>query len=532
MRATTYKLFTLALSALPLFGANFTVTDTSDSPSDPGSLRYAINNLAAMNITNITFSVTGTISLTGGQFEIPSGVNVAITGPGPNAFNLIIDGGGASRIFQIDSGATATLKLLTIQNGSAPSGTNGGGILNNGHLTVIDSIISNNQASLAGQSGGGIFNGGVVTVDHSTVSGNTASSGGGIEVAAGSTATFTNSTLYGNTALAVFPAGGGAAVDCEGNCTVTFNSSTLGPNTPTGTFMLRTLGAPNPVIQMNDTLIVGGGIVIKGGPSPVFTSNQHNFSNALDVWCTGTDSCGDSTLTLGPLQDNGGPTPTAALLSGDAIDAIPIASCPLDDQRHFPRPDNGPVACDAGAYESGVVNFSLLSGNNSFTGNQTVDGTVNATLFVGNGSGLTGVNAATATTASSLGGIPAASYARLDIGNALNGNQTITGNVSISGALTVGGATPIVGLSASFNPNFPALKAFACATATFTLTGAGDGDPLALGVPNERMVGGATVLYTAWVSSANTVTIQACNINPTVAQKTAGSGAIRVVDLK
>src|SRR5262249_10583702 len=73
---------------------------------------------------------------------------------------------------------------------------------------------------------------------------------------------------------------------------------------------------------------------------------------------------------LGPLQDNGGPTPTHALLRGSpAIDRIPTTACTYDhdgdpttpeitltkDQRGGARPREGdgapPAACDVGAYE-------------------------------------------------------------------------------------------------------------------------------------------------------------------------------------
>src|SRR5439155_790888 len=60
-----------------------------------------------------------------------------------------------------------------------------------------------------------------------------------------------------------------------------------------------------------------------------------------------------------PLQDNGGPTPTHALLPGSpAIDADG-SDCPppATDQRGFPRPvdgnDDGVATCDIGAYELG-----------------------------------------------------------------------------------------------------------------------------------------------------------------------------------
>jgi hypothetical protein len=56
-----------------------------------------------------------------------------------------------------------------------------------------------------------------------------------------------------------------------------------------------------------------------------------------------------------------GPTQTIALLaSSPAIDAIPLADCIdqasppnpiITDQRLFPRPDAGDLACDIGAYE-------------------------------------------------------------------------------------------------------------------------------------------------------------------------------------
>ena len=53
---------------------------------------------------------------------------------------------------------------------------------------------------------------------------------------------------------------------------------------------------------------------------------------------------------LGPLQDNGGPTQTHALLAGSpAIDAALLANCPATDQRGVSRPQ-GP-GCDIGAFE-------------------------------------------------------------------------------------------------------------------------------------------------------------------------------------
>ena len=202
--------------------------------------------------------------------------------------------------------------------------------------------------------------------------------------------------------------------------------------------------------------------------------------------------------------------------------------------------------------------YAMLNGHNTFNGNQIVNGLVSATNFTGNGSGLTSINpaniamgmanisilgnAATATSAmtatlansaldatnaDNLGGVPAASFARLDIGNAFTGNQSVTGNDTIAGSVSIGNGTAITQhLSALFNPSFPALSKGTCATASFPYNGVNDGDTTALGVPNARAAGPGNFVYTAWASSANTITIQGCNVG--TSQKNAGSGSIRV----
>jgi uncharacterized repeat protein (TIGR03803 family) len=127
-----------------------------------------------------------------------------------------------------------------------------------------------------------------------------------------------------------------------------------------------------------------------------------------------------------------------------------------------------------------------------------------------------------------------AGKAKLSGGNGFTGDQTITGNESVSGNLGVAGTMTLGGggtaitkhLSAVFNPGFPGLKSLSCATLTFTLVGVSDGDTTALGVANARMAGGS-LIYTAWVSAADTITIQACNVGQTQ-QKNPGTGNIRV----
>ena len=208
--------------------------------------------------------------------------------------------------------------------------------------------------------------------------------------------------------------------------------------------------------------------------------------------------------------------------------------------------------------------YSQINGGNSFTGNQSVNGNVTATNFIGNGSGLTGVAAVTANTANfanaantantagfatnagiaanalALGGISFNNYARLDVGNNFTGNQFVLGDLSIAGnfhdsasatvggSLTIGGGTAITEhLSATYSVSLPVIFPLSCAKLpAVALPGASDGDTVALGVKNALTHGGILTFF-AWVSSANEITMKACNsqIGPV---STPITGTIRV----
>ena len=131
------------LSAQAAYATTLTVTDTSDNPSDSGSLRYAINT--AVNGDQIVFAsdLTGTIVLTHG----PLAVNSDVTVSGPGIGLLTISGNNASSVFTIGSGATVTLSSLSINNGT---GVNAGGIYNAGALSVNYCIFTSNHGALGG----------------------------------------------------------------------------------------------------------------------------------------------------------------------------------------------------------------------------------------------------------------------------------------------------------------------------------------------------------------------------------------------
>src|SRR5262249_28958027 len=127
-------------------------------------------------------------------------------------------------VFTIDTGTQVSITGLTIEDGNA--GNNyGGGINNNGTLTVTNCTLLDNSS---GWGGGGIFNGSTLIVSNSTLSGNSASPGGGIENLG--KLTVSNSTLSGNSG----DGGGIENLDFDTgaalvvNCTLAGNSASFG----------------------------------------------------------------------------------------------------------------------------------------------------------------------------------------------------------------------------------------------------------------------------------------------------------------
>jgi hypothetical protein len=284
-------------------------------------------------------------------------------------------------VFVVSSAVTASISGLTIQHGKASvpypgddTRFDGGGIINDGTLTVTNSTLSDNTAI----EGGGIYNGGTLTVTNSTLSGNSASNqGGGIfndvtltvanstlsanntsdgggGVYNNGTATVTNSTLSANSAAI----GGGGGVYNNGPLTVT--NSTISGNRAIFGGGIRTDGG---TVTLTDT-IVAGNTATDGGPDlgGYASTGGHNlFGTTADVSITlGPSDLVNPTPLLAPLGSNGGPTRTIALLPGSpAIDAGSDAACAAapvggKDQRGIARPLG--AHCDIGAFEYQVVN--------------------------------------------------------------------------------------------------------------------------------------------------------------------------------
>jgi hypothetical protein len=197
-----------------------TVTNCNDSGT--GSLRQAVAGATSGETISFALSPScSVITLTGGVIEI--GINLTIDGPG--AGTLAVSGNNASQVFVVDSGVTATISGLTIENGSAGvlgcsteaelATCFGGGIDNNGGTVYLsNSTVADNTANTIFGFGGGIMNtSGLATlyVTDSTISGNSAQLGGGI-YNNGAELIVSDSTISGNSAE---NGGGGRHGDCH-----------------------------------------------------------------------------------------------------------------------------------------------------------------------------------------------------------------------------------------------------------------------------------------------------------------------------
>ena len=236
-------------------------------------------------------------------------------------------------------------------NNSAGEGGEGGALFI-GDGIIRDSLIANNavgSTSSEDAQGGGIWNFGTLRIENSTIANNTSgaqSQGAGIYN--DGVLILDNSTVSGNAAGASSIGGGVYNEDNDG----------------------ATLSVANTIIARNsapDAPDISG----------IFSSRGYNVvgNTSGNSGATGTDFINVDPL-LGPLQDNGGPTATMALLPrsvaidhGDpAFDPNSFSPPMATDQRGSLRVDNGQL--DIGAYESAPPHYPKID---SLTGAQTLE---------------------------------------------------------------------------------------------------------------------------------------------------------------
>jgi CSLREA domain-containing protein len=309
-------------------------------------------------------------------------------------------------------GAIRYASTLTVSNSiirDSTSDVNGGGLaatdqlFDAPHLTLTDSVVTQNTAPFLGGDGGGIdasFSVGLI-VTRSHIVDNSSATGGGIAAfviserpildqvivegnsagpgllgigggLAGPAWQITNSSIINNTSSAN---GGGIQFSFDTEITnTTFSGNTADRGGAIGNSGDGIL--TNVTITNNTATMDGGGILQFGAGSSttlqntIIANNPGGDCSALPPTSAGSniDSDGSCNLTdpsdlpntdpmLSALGDNGGFTPTHALMEGSpAIDMV-TNPCPppAADQRGVARPQDGnadsDAGCDTGAFE-------------------------------------------------------------------------------------------------------------------------------------------------------------------------------------
>ena len=330
-------------------GGPLTVTNSTISGNSATDAGGGISSGGPLAVTNSTIS----------RNSAPTGGGIFIGDNDLNLMSSTISGNSAELGGGIFTAAGFAENNVFIINSifSGNNATNsGGGIYNRNFLTVLESTLSGNSAT---NGGGGIYNynGHHLEVIRSTLSGNVAGMGGGIYN--DGNLSIGNSTLSGNEA---YYYGGGIYSDGSAsiyNSTIVFNTLIEGTNLGAGGIdgnvaLYNSLVAGNIRLLTSEYRDCSGTIYFEG------VSLFWDFTNCTyDPASPGFYGTLYSLNELGPLQDNGGPTWTHALIpieegsrAIDAGDNTLCASGPIYnlDQRGVTRPQGS--RCDVGAYEA------------------------------------------------------------------------------------------------------------------------------------------------------------------------------------
>ncbi len=487
--------FTVDLGAFQV--QNYVVTSTLDF-----SVEGLTNIGDAVNEANEAGS--GFVTFAPYLSDAPFGLTLLITGSVEIDGPVLASGGltisqypqtPPHQLFFVESGASLTLEDLTLTGGMAQGfgggAGQGGAVYNEGTLTLLDDTLTGNQAigdtGANGQGGAVYNNGGQVTITNCTLTANTATGGmggsgqGGAVYSDNGTVNVYNATIANNTADtggAVYVLGDGTSGN--GTASVVLINSILA-------------GSPAAANDFQSATVSGGSVVARGyvdliennggaGAFPSYPINPSIFSG-LDPM-------------LAPLADNGGPTPTMALLPGSpAIDLGYDFAAQATDQRGAQR---GPYGLNAGSHSD----LGAFEDTSSYLVTTTADGLTEGTL-----------RAAVAWANASVNPLvtgPTANVVRFDTDGSLDtsgafalggdialssvGDMTvgptalaITGNVEIDGPSGTG-----QGVAISADPEAPPMRLFYVASgASLTLQALTLSGGVALGIGGLPGQGGA-----------------------------------------
>jgi hypothetical protein len=395
-------------------------------------------------------TIRGTLSLPAtGTATATAGTNSQALSLAASAFNSSTTAAANQTFFWLAQPAdndtatpSGTLNLLFAEGTGAPAQT-GLHIANNGQITFA-----------TGQTFPGTGNGTLTGVTTATASGLTGGgTSGTLKLGLTSACTAKQVLQYSGTAWACASAGtvtsvgsgaglaggpitGGGTLSIANagvtntmlqNSNLTLNASTAGGLTVPGSMTLGstyTIGlktcSSNQVLQYNGTTwacaSVGTGTVTSVGSGAGLTGGPITGTGSLSIATAGVSNAmlANPSLTI---------SPGTALTGGGAVSLGGSTTLSLD-----------------------TTKVPLLAAANTFSTNQTVNGTLTAASFSGNGSALTNI---TATNSSELGGLASGAYAQLAAANTFSNGQTVNGTLTVtSGGYSIVGNTSGAGYAA------------------------------------------------------------------------------------
>lgn len=372
-------------------GGRGTPSDIYTAPGEDayGGAVFLTNSLATFSRTTFTNNVAQGGELNGGR---------AAAGGGRAGGGALADAGGSTILFDCVLEANRALGATRVAWGDVrdTGSGNGGAIFHQGGTVSIDRAVFRGNHALGGGGtargagvmrsgegrGGGIYiESGAVELRNSTLVANKAEGGPSQSApwpsAAGSGSggaihnlgrlTAVNCTLTGNASVGgdgvlssssadggtgygggIFVGGGEASLR---NVTVAANRVQKGSygGEPCG----ASIGSTNGTVTVTNTILSSSPGETNANVWGTIQDGGHNICSDGSAGFTSTTSRSGVDPLLGPLADNGGRTPTMALLPGSpALNAGDDAAAPVGDQRGVGRPAG--AASDIGAFEVGA----------------------------------------------------------------------------------------------------------------------------------------------------------------------------------
>ena len=371
------------------------IADTVDDNDGVTTLREAINQANAdagedlIVFERSVFSNPQTITLSGTELDITHNLDIIAPRDPLTGEDLVtVSGNKASRIFEIESGATVSIDGLIVADGQVTD-DNGGGIKNSGILTLDSSIVRNskeNPTFVKSSVGGAIYNTGTLTVNNSTISNNSfiynsfpystgglPASGYGGGILNGGSLTVNNSTISNNGSGLIDSKGGGI----YNTGVLSLNNSTVSGNSVRGysTVNVRGGGIFNTTTGI---LTISNSTISDNSAIGAIPTQNGGYGGGIDnsgsLTVSNSTLSGNRSIYGGGIYNSGSLTVSNSTFSKNTVDGS--------------GGTNSRIGEGGGIYNSGslTVNNSTLSGNSAYYSGSGISGggTIRNTIIAAN----------------------------------------------------------------------------------------------------------------------------------------------------